>query len=117
MSEATKLAIKLAKAGADSNESRGLIMSLYIDFEPHSWYMGFAIQKRILEKEVIDDTPINYYLWQAYTDDGNTYSIINKHARSLKELKKLIREYHLNAKNGYSEHTELEYCKQLGIEV
>lgn len=86
-------------------------MSLYIDFEPHSWYMGFAIQKRILEKEVIDDTPINYYLWQAYIDNGNTCSIINKHARSLKELKKLIREYHLNAKNGYGERIALRMLK------
>jgi hypothetical protein len=68
-------------------------MSLYINFEPHSWYKGFAIQKRTLEKDVNANTPINYYLWQAYTDDGNTYSVVNKHARTLKELKQLITQY------------------------
>lgn len=68
-------------------------MSLYINFEPHSYYKDFAIQKRTLEKNVNANTPINYYLWQAYTDDGMTYRIINKHAKTLKKLKQLITDY------------------------
>jgi len=68
-------------------------MSLYINFEAHSWYRGFAIKKRTLERDITRNTPINYYLWQAYTDDGMTYSIVNLHARTLKELKQLITNY------------------------
>jgi hypothetical protein len=55
--------------------------------------MGFAIKKRTPESEVTSDTPINYYLWQAYTDDGMTYSIVNKQGRTLKDLKQQIKQY------------------------
>lgn len=68
-------------------------MSLHLEFEPHSWYMGFAIKKRTLEKDVVKDTPINYYLWHAYTDDGNSYNIVTKFDPTLKGLKEQIREY------------------------
>jgi hypothetical protein len=68
-------------------------MSLCINFEPHSWYKGFAIQKRTLEKDVNANTPINYYLWQAYTDDGNTYRVVKLSALELQGLKHLITEY------------------------
>ena len=58
-------------------------MSLYLEFEPHSWYMGFAIE----EKKAGG-------LWTAYTDDGNTYTIVEREASTLKELKALIKDYH-----------------------
>jgi len=68
-------------------------MSMYLNFEPHSWYKGFAIKKRTLERDVVKDTPINYYLWQAYADNGNTYGIDRVFAPTLKELKQKITEY------------------------
>lgn len=68
-------------------------MSLHVNFEPHSYYKGFAIKKRTLERDVQKDTPINYYLWQAYADDGMTYNIVNLHATTLQELKARITEY------------------------
>jgi hypothetical protein len=57
-------------------------MSLYLEFEPHSWYMGFAIKAK------------EGGLWSAYTDDGNTYTIVEREASTLKELKALIKDYH-----------------------
>ena len=68
-------------------------MSLHIEFEPHSWYKGFAIKKRTLERDVAKDTPINYYLWQAYTANGMTGYVVNLHATTLKDLKNKITEY------------------------
>jgi len=58
-------------------------MSLTLDFEPHSWYKGFAIQHM----------PLNEYNWYAYTDNGMTGFIDEEHANTLKELKELITRY------------------------
>lgn len=73
-------------------------MSLYINFDPHSHYMGWAIKDNRatepdngnLERPL--DT-LSAYNWSAYTDDGNTYRIIERHADTLAELKRLIKEY------------------------
>lgn len=89
-------------------------MSMYLNFEAHSWYMGFAIKKRTLERGVTEDTPIDYYLWQAYTDNGNTYNIDRLIARRLNELREKIHEYHLRKHNGYGERIakrRLEYLR------
>jgi len=83
-------------------------MSLHLDFEPHSWYMGFAI-KRNKNSQYITDYP-----WQAYTDDGNTYQIVKRHAGQLHELKAQIRAYHLRKHTGYGERIakrRLEYLR------
>ena len=61
-------------------------MSLYINFEPHSWYRGFAIQLDETESHSVNK-------WWGYTDDGNTYMVVKFTAHTLKELKQLIREY------------------------
>lgn len=63
-------------------------MSLWLNFEPHSWYKGFAIEP----PENHNDTE-NYFKWNAYTDDGNTYRIVKFGADTLKELKQKITEY------------------------
>jgi hypothetical protein len=64
-------------------------MSLHIDFEPHSWYMGFAIQKDPAEDS--NDKPIT--IWRGYTDNGNTYRVNELLAPTLKELKQEIKHY------------------------
>lgn len=66
-------------------------MSLYINFEPHSWYRGFAI--RDCRHELIEETGKLAGVWNGITDDGNTYRIVDLEARTLKELKQLITEY------------------------
>lgn len=65
-------------------------MSLYIEFEPHSWYKGFAI--RLNETPEIEND-MNGVKWVGYTDNGNTYRVDKLHANTLKELKQLITLY------------------------
>ena len=63
-------------------------MSLYINFEPHGWYKGFAIQKTNIDKNDITDYPYN-----AYWDNGITGYLVELHATTLKEIKQLITNY------------------------
>lgn len=82
-------------------------MSLHLEFEPHSWYMGFAIRKQVNEIS-------NKQTWGAYTDDGNTYQIVEIEAMHLNTLKRHIRQYHLKKHNGYGERIakkRLEYLR------
>lgn len=81
-------------------------MSLHLDFEPHSWYMGFALK--------FDPMGRDYHQWNAYTDNGNTYLVDELEAYTLAELKKNIRAYHLRRRNGYGERIaarRLEYLR------
>jgi len=66
-------------------------MSLSLNFEPHSYYMGWAIK---YHGKMTWDNPGNErgYIWEAFTDDGNTYRILQIEADTLKELKELIKE-------------------------
>lgn len=66
-------------------------MSLYLEFEPHSWYKGFAIKKTDL---IAPEGSMQVY-WEAYTDNGNTYRVDSVEAETLKELKQKITEYRL----------------------
>lgn len=68
-------------------------MSLHLEFEPHSWYKGFAIKKTITHLHKQFEGAVYFYNWQAYTDNGNTYQIDELEASTLKELKQLITEY------------------------
>lgn len=72
-------------------------MSLHLDFEPHSWYMGFAIRKA---PEPINPSRI---LWEGFTENGNTYSVDTTAAYTLKLLKERIRAYHVQMGDGYGE--------------
>lgn len=81
-------------------------MSMYLDFEPHSWYMGFAV------KDDRIDTAGD--VWAAYTDDGITYRVLSLTAETLGSLKEQIRDYHLKEHNSYGERIakrRLEYLR------
>lgn len=65
-------------------------MSLSINFEPHSWYRGFAIKKT----EAVNHP--HPYIWEGFTDDGMTYRIVELRAYTLAALKKQITEYRSN---------------------
>jgi hypothetical protein len=67
-------------------------MSLYIDFEPHSFYRGFAIRKWDGDGFIYHFNAEGYK-WEAYTDNGNTYQVDTLQADTLKELKQKITEY------------------------
>lgn len=73
-------------------------MSMRLEFEPHSWYMGAAIQKKNVHRNDITDYP-----WTAYIENGNFYVIDEIYAATLTELKERIRAYHLRHHNGYGE--------------
>ena len=62
-------------------------MSLHINFEPHSYYKGFAIEDYRAQASGVDGN------WSAVTDNGNTYRVDMLEANTLKELKQLITEY------------------------
>lgn len=66
---------------------------MHLEFEPHSWYKDFAIQKRYEGKPFISFNEPKYI---GYTDNGNTYRIDELKADTLKELKQLITEYRNN---------------------
>jgi hypothetical protein len=85
---------------------QGVNMSLHLDFEPHSWYMNFAINHECKDGEHKDD-------WRAYTDNGNTYRVDELYAFTLKELRQKIRTYHLEHHNGYGERIAKRRLEQL----
>lgn len=73
--------------------------------------MGFAIK---------DERDTNNYLepgWQAFTDDGNTYRIVDFQAKTLKRLKQKIRSYHLRKHNGYGEQIAARRLNEIREEI
>lgn len=80
-------------------------MSMHLEFEPHAWYMGFAIK---------DDRAEGGTRWHAYIDNGNTYRIDIVKAETLAELRRGIQRYHLDRRTGYGERyakKRLEYLR------
>ena len=73
-------------------------MSLYLDFEPHSYYKNFAIRnnreqghdQRNLERKLAND---DGFKWAGYTENGDSGHLVIRYADTLKELKTLITEY------------------------
>lgn len=73
-------------------------MSLHLEFEPHSWYMDFAIRdnrssghdQSHLERPL---EATEGYRWSAYTANGMTGYIVERHADTLRELRELIKQY------------------------
>lgn len=88
-------------------------MSLHLNFEPHSWYMGFAI--RDCRDEIIEDDQSVAGVWNGITDDGMTYRIIDLEAKTLKRLKSKIRRYHLRKHDGYGERIARRRLEQLRL--
>jgi hypothetical protein len=83
-------------------------MSLHLEFEPHSWYQGFAIKHDTGEVIGADEPLANEntqycadgckytndgYVWEAYTANGMTGYIDSFHADTLRELKAKIKQY------------------------
>lgn len=67
-------------------------MSMRLEFEPHSWYKGFAIQDN-RELTLETEHGLSPYQWIAYTDNGNTYQIDTLKSQTLKDLRILINDY------------------------
>lgn len=75
-------------------------MSLHLEFEPHSWYMGWAIKREQLDTgEAIGErghslagTRKRSSLWSAYTANGMTGYVEETHADTLKQLKQQIKQ-------------------------
>lgn len=89
-------------------------MSLHIEFEPHSQYMGFIITDTADMKEQGKTYAIDAWRWHAYTGNGNTYRVDEVKAKTLGELKRKIREYHIEQRTGYGERIakrRLEYLR------
>lgn len=63
-------------------------MSLHLEFEPHSWYMGAAIRKS-------DGVGIfkGMTAWKGYYLNGMTGFIVDFEAATLKDLKRKIKAY------------------------
>lgn len=87
-------------------------MSMHLEFEPHAWYMGFAIQKTGTHKNDITNYP-----FIGYIENGMHYQIDKRHASSLKTLKEQIREYHLCQHNGYGERIARRRLEELRAEL
>ena len=67
-------------------------MSLSINFEAHSRYMGHVIKH--YGKLSADNTGnVRGYVWESFTDDGNTYQIIEHEADTLADLKRQVKQY------------------------
>lgn len=65
-------------------------MSMYLEFEPHSWYMGAAIRAPYLQGDTWAQID-----WHGYLEDGMiTYSVIEFKADTLRELKLQIKAWH-----------------------
>lgn len=80
-------------------------MSLHLEFDPHSWYMGFAIRDNAApdRKGGNTYTHIQPKRWTGYIANGNTYRVDTVDAFTLAELKRRIREYHVERGTGYGE--------------
>ena len=85
-------------------------MSLHLDFEPHSWYMGFAIKDD--RNDISENEP-----WTAYTENGNFYFVDTIGGGVLAELKQRIQLYHLKAHNGYGERIAKRRLEQIRREI
>lgn len=66
-------------------------MSMYLEFEPHSWYMGAAIQKLEVANEITGGVAGG--IWCGYYLNGMTGYIVDFSSLTLKELKQQIKEY------------------------
>ena len=80
-------------------------MSLHINFEPHSWYMGFAIGK-YAEATPNVKLDIPYF---AVTDNGNTYQIDTLEGHTLKDLKTAIKRYRKICVSQGCKKTNIDY--------
>lgn len=64
-------------------------MSLYVSFEPHSWYRGFAIKRTPTSAKVVGIRN----RWYGVTENGITGYLVELEADTLQGLKKKISEW------------------------
>lgn len=90
-------------------------MSMHLEFDEHSWYMGAAIRDNSAtdRKNGNSWSHIQPKRWTAYIENGNTYMIDTVDAHTLEELKVEIREYHLCKHNGYGERIARRRLEEL----
>lgn len=70
-------------------------MSMYLEFEPHSWYGGAAIKSNL---DIKRGHKLGYMVtprWQGYLLNGMTGYIVDFEAETLKDLKKQIKDWHI----------------------
>lgn len=87
-------------------------MSLLLEFEPHSWFMDFAIKDNRWETRATYKK--HFATWEAFTESGNTYRADHLEADTLADLKQKIAAYHLAHRDGYGERIakrRLEYLR------
>lgn len=87
-------------------------MSMQLDFEPHSWYMGFAIKQNDRHDA---RNNIAVYEWDAFIDNGNTYQIDEVNARTLSDLKYRIREYYMRKSGNDLSKVPARLVRQLAL--
>lgn len=97
-------------------------MTLYLKFEPHSYYMGFAVMDTATAYKRLPDgsrqsMALDAWRWHAYTDNGNTYQVGEVRAYTLADVKREIRLYHLKAHDGYGERLARGNIKYLRGEL
>lgn len=71
-------------------------MSLHINFEAHSWYMGFAIEDCRGEYsggKDWDGKPLMNARWYGVTANGMTGYLVELEAETLADLKRKIKGY------------------------
>lgn len=66
-------------------------MSMHLEFEPHSWYMGAAIKDN--RGLLVGMDGYTGHKWNAYFLNGMTGYIVDFEAESLTKLKQQIKEY------------------------
>lgn len=67
-------------------------MSLSLDFNPHSWYMGAAIKKTEAPKAVRgSNRRPTRHTWSAYLEDGMRGHVVDFEADNLADLKQQIK--------------------------
>lgn len=88
-------------------------MSMTLNFEPHSYYMGFAIK----HNPDVHRLDITQYKWQAFMDDGNTYRIIKLGGVTLSELKHTIRDYYIMQSKGDLNKVPASLVKPLALHI
>ena len=67
-------------------------MSLQLDFEPHSWYYGAAIQKLEVPYTHKGTTTMGH-TWRAYYLNGDTGYIVDFESDSLLDIMKQVKVY------------------------
>lgn len=95
-------------------------MSLYIDFDAHSWYMGFAIEDCRGEQSGgvgVSGKPLMNARWYGVTADGMSGYTVDFEAETLAELRSDIRQYHLKARDGYGWRLARRYLRGIRAEL